>query len=143
MGKKTGPKPGDHEKRTKLCGHYLTLTDWFTLKDMAERGGFKSTGALTSAVLEPIIQGRFSMKSAVVCINRIQAFMQSNGLKFDASWADVRDGMLDLFTPPPPIVPEENEDLSQLEEDLEILLEQVRTQRKQQTNNKKHDYANR
>lgn len=128
---KRGPIPGTHEKRTRLVGFYLTPTDYIALDDMRTKGGFKSVSSVVTAIVEPLIQDRLSVMSAVRSITRIQRFMTERGGRFDASLKDVRDGMLNLFTPPPPIIPDDDdpekaaEYLSQLKADLRALLAEL------------------
>jgi 4-hydroxyphenylpyruvate dioxygenase-like putative hemolysin len=126
--KKTGRPPVEGEKRTKLVAFYLTETDFAALKDLAEKGGFKSTSSLLTALNEPVIQERLTLVSSVKALSRVQRFMESNGAKFDASWSDVRDGMLKLFTPPPPALPDELLNISQLKQDLLGLLDELEKQ---------------
>jgi hypothetical protein len=136
-----GRPPVEGEKRSKLVAFYLTETDHRKLKKLAEEGGFRSTSNLLTAVNEPIIQGGFALATGVKTLSTVQRFMEANGVKFEASWADVRDGMLKLFTPPPPTLDPQLLDISQLKQDLRDLLDELENQTK--TQKQKHDYANR
>jgi len=127
-GMKQPPKgrpPVEGEKRTKLVAFYLTETDYNALKGLAEKGKFKSTSSLLTALTEPVIQGKLSLRSSVTALSRVQRYMEANGAKFTASLADVRDGMLQLFTPPPPTIPDEVLNISQLKQDLRDLLDEL------------------
>lgn len=120
-----GRPPVEGEKRTKLVAFYLTETDHNKLKTAAEKGGFKSTSSLLTALNEPVIQGGLSMVSAVRALSTVQRFMESNGAKFDAKWADVGQDMLKLFAPPPPPLDPALLDISQLKQDLRDLLDEL------------------
>lgn len=138
--KETKPRTGrpiaPGEKRTKLVAFYLTETDFASVKDYAERGGFKSTSRLIAALVEPVVQGGFSIRSAATAVNRIQAFMAANGATFKISLSEVGQAVLQLFTPPPPTIPDDVEDLSQLKADLRALLAELENQTTNHNNTK-------
>jgi hypothetical protein len=140
MKKTNGRPPVEGDKRSKLVAFYLTLNDHHTLKDLAAKGGFKSTSSLLTALVEPVIQGNLALRSAVSAITRVQRFMESNGAKFGASLSDVKDGVLQLiWSAPPPVIPDDVEDISQLKADLRALLAELEkqgNQTKQPTNHK-------
>jgi 4-hydroxyphenylpyruvate dioxygenase-like putative hemolysin len=125
------PEP---EKRTKLVAFYLTHTDHDALRELAHKGRFKSTSSLLTALIEPVIQGRLSLLAAVKALSRVQRFMEANGAVFKASMGDVRDGMLQLFSPPPPTIADEMLDLSQLKQDLRDLLDELENPENQPNN---------
>jgi len=123
--KKTAGRPAvPGDKRDKLTAFYLTPSDFEKLRKCADIGGFKGTSTLLTAIIEPIIQGGFSIASAARALNRVQKYSEANGLKFDVSWRAVVEGARDLFAPPPPI-PDDVEDLSQLKADLRALLAEL------------------
>lgn len=134
MKKIIGRPPLDSEKRIKLVAFYLTQTDHDLLKKAADKGKFKSTSSLITSMVEPVIQGGFSLRAAVRAIGRVQQYMEANGVKFTASFSDVKEGMLQLFTPPPPIIPDDVEDLSQLVSDLRTVADELENQTKNTTN---------
>lgn len=126
--KKIGRPPTDTEKRTKLVAFYLTETEFQQLKRWADRGGFKSTSSMLTALVEPVIQGGLSLVSAAKAISRVQRFMEANGEKFSASMSQVKQGMLNIFTAPPPIIGDDMLDNSQLQADLRALLAELENQ---------------
>ena len=129
MKKPHGRPPSEGDKRTKLVAFYLTPNDHHTLKNIAEKGGFKSTSSLLTALIEPVIQGRLALRSALSAITRVQRFMESNGAKFGVKAADVKEGILNLiWSPPPPVIPDAVEDISQLKKDLRALLAELENQ---------------
>lgn len=130
---KTGRPIAEGEKRTKLVAFYLTENDFASLKEFAEKGGFKSTSSLLTALNEPLIHGRLSLSSGVKALSRVQRFMEASGPKFKATWKDVGEEMLNLFTPPPPTIPEDVLNISQLKQDLRALLEELENQTTNQT----------
>jgi len=125
MKKPQGRPQVEGEKRSKLVAFYLTETDYASLKRIAEIGGFKSTSSLLTALTEPVIQGRLSFVSGVKALSRVQRFMESSGAKFDATWTEAGEQMLQLFTPPPPTIPDDVLNISQLKQDLRDLLEEL------------------
>lgn len=129
-----GRPPVEGEKRAKLVAFYLTETDYATLKHLAEKGGFRSTSSLITSLVEPVIQAKLSLRSSVQALSRVQRFMESNGAKFGATLADYREGMLQLFAPPPPTIPDEVLDISQLKADLRALLAELENQTKNNNN---------
>lgn len=133
MAKKMGRPPAEGEKREKLVPFYLTQSDHELLKKAADKGKFKSTSSLITAMVEPVIQGGFSLRAAVQAISRVQKFMEGNGVKFSASFSELKDGMLKLFTPPPPIIPDQIEDLSQIIQDLRRLADELEKQTETKT----------
>lgn len=129
MKKPTGRPPVEGDKRTNLVAFYLTVNDHRLLKMAADKGGFKSTSSLVTALVEPIIRGGFSLRASVRAIGQIQRFMEANGVKFKASMADVKEGLLNLvFSTPPPIISDEIEDLSQLISDLRRVADELENQ---------------
>lgn len=118
------PTPG--EKRSKLVAFYLTEGDANSLKEQAEKGKFKSMSSFVTAVIEPMIQGGFSLKSGVRGLLRVQAYMEKNGALMGVGGPlGLAQEVLDLFRPPPPIVPEDDYDISHLKEDLRELLDEL------------------
>jgi hypothetical protein len=136
MRKPAGRRPVPGEKREKLVQFYLTKVDAEQLSEYVQQGKFKGVSTLLTALCEPIIQGGLSVQAAARSVSRIQKFMEKNGAPCGINGRVILDAVRDLFAPPPPI-PDDIEDLSQLEADLEEALEEVRTKRKQQTNNQK------
>jgi len=128
------PVPGD--KREKLVPVYLTRATAEKLRRYAELGKFKGTSTLLTAILEPIIDGGLSVQSAARSLNRVQNFMMKNGAPFTASLKNIMDAGRDLFAPPPAI-PDDVEDISQLKADLRALLAELEKQTETQTNNTK------
>lgn len=126
--KKTGRPIVAGDKRSKLVAFYLTPDDASKLKNRAEKGGFKSMSSLVTALMEPIIQGGFSLRSGVSALSRVQKFMESNGDTMSLTMSGLKEELLALWQPPPPIVPEEY-NISQLKQDLqELLIELEETQ---------------
>jgi hypothetical protein len=143
MKKPLGRPPVEGEKRSKLVAFYLTETDFAALKDLAEKGGFKSTSSLLTALNEPVIQERLSLVSGVKALSRVQRFMESNGAKFEASWTEVGQGMLKFIAPPPPALPDELLNISQLKEDLLGLIKDLEKQETKPKTIKPDDHINR
>jgi len=119
------PVPGD--KRERLVQFYLTKVDAERLVTMATQGGFKGTSTLLTALVEPIIHGGFSVEAAARSVNRLQKHMERNGAKFTVTLKSLFQSGRDLFAPPPPI-PDDVEDLSQLKADLRALLAELENQ---------------
>jgi len=126
--------PGD--KRDKLVSFYLTQVDAETLKSLADKGGFKGTSTLLTALIEPIIHGGFSIHSGCRSINRVQKFMENNGVKTSISGQVLMEVVRDLFAPPPPI-PDDVEDIFQLKADLRALLAELEKPTENQRTNEK------
>lgn len=126
--------PGD--KRDKLVSFYLTQVDAEKLRSFADRGGFKGTSTMLTALIEPLIQGGLSIQSGCRSINRVQKFMENNGVKTSISGQILIDAVRDLFAPPPPI-PDEVEDISQLKADLRALLAELEKPTENQPTNEK------
>lgn len=128
--KKAGRPPTPGENRDKLVSFYLTKTDWDILSKVAKEGGFRGTSTLLVSLVEPILQGGFSIQSACRSVNRIQKFMEGNGVKFGMRWDDLFSFGRDLFSPssPPPPIPDDIEDLSRLKADLRALLAELENQ---------------
>lgn len=138
MKKNPGGRPiVPGEKRDKMFCIYLTQTDYAKLKDYALKGGFKSSSALAVAIVEPIIQGGLSLRSAITGVHRIQEFMAKNGVKFGGTVTELGQAVMNLFTPPPPTIPDDVEDLSQLKADLRALLAELENQTKPNPKNQK------
>lgn len=114
--------PGD--KRDKLVSFYLTQVDAEKLRSYAESGGFKGTSTMLTALIEPLIHGGLSIRSGCRSINRIQKFMENNGVKTSVTGKILMEAVRDLFAPPPPI-PDDVEDISQLKADLRALLAEL------------------
>lgn len=128
MKKPAGRKPVPGEKREKLVQFYLTETDSKQLTKYAvELGKFKGVSTLLTALVEPIIQGGFSVQAAARSVIRIQRFMEKNGAPVGVNGRVILDAFRDLFAPPPPI-PDEPEDVSQLKADLRALLRELEGQ---------------
>ena len=124
MKKTAGRPPVPGEKRTKLVQFYLTESDAARLANFAKIGGFKGVSTFLTALNEPIIQGGLAVRAAARSMNRIQKFMENNGTKFGVKSGDLFEAVRDLFAPPPPI-PDDVEDLSQLKADLRALLAEL------------------
>jgi hypothetical protein len=138
--KKTGRPEVPGDKRDRLVQFYLTQNDAALLEKMVEKGKFRGISTFLTALVEPILQGGLSVESAARSVVRIQQFMVKNGAEFEVNWKHIFQTTRDLFAPPPRIIPDEPEDLSQLKQDLRDLLEQLENQTKTK---QKHDYANR
>lgn len=116
------PVPG--EKRDKLVAFYLTQVDYATVAKAASLGGFKGASTLLTALVEPIVHGGLSVEAAARSVNRIQRQMELKGVKFTVSLASLLKSGRDMFAPPPPI-PDDVEDISQLKADLRALLAEL------------------
>ncbi len=126
--------PGD--KRDKLVSFYLTKVDAERLKRFADKGGFKGTSTLLTALIEPIIHGGLSVQSGCRSINRVQKFMKDNGSPMTVNGRILMEAIRDMFAPPPPI-PDDVEDLSQLKADLRALLAELEKPTENQPTNEK------
>lgn len=127
MKKPTGRPPVQGDKRDKLVSFYLTKVDSEKLKKFADLGGFKGTSTLITALMEPIIHEGLSVQGAARAVNRVQKYMERNGVKFTVTFRELLKTGRDLFGPPSPI-PEDIEDISQLKADLRALLAELENQ---------------
>lgn len=136
MKKPSGRPPTEGDKRDKLVSFYLTQVDAQKLRKFANNGGFKGTSTLLTALVEPIIHGGFSIQSGCRSINRIQKFMKDNGAPMGVNGRILMEAIRDMFAPPPPI-PDDVEDISQLKADLRALLAELEKPTQKPTDNKK------
>lgn len=125
--KKNGRPPVPGDKRDKLVQFYLTQKDASRLALCVEAGKFKGVSTFLTALVEPILQGGLSIQSAARSVNRLQKHMERNGAGIGVNWKIIRDATRDLFAPPPPL-PDDVEDLSQLKADLRALLAELEKQ---------------
>lgn len=128
MKKANGRPPVPGEKRIKLVAFYLTESDQESLKKTAAEGGFKSMSSVVTIMMESLIHGGFSLKSAAFGLSLVRGQMQKNGVKFTASPKEMAQAVFDLFVPPPPLISDDEIDLSQLKHDLRSLLDELETQ---------------
>jgi 3-methyladenine DNA glycosylase AlkC len=100
---------------------------------MVQAGKLKGMSTLLTALVEPILQGGLSVESAVRSVRRLQRRLEDKGTKLNVDWSSLLETARDLFAPPP-MIPDDldNQDLSQLEQDLEALLADVRNQKNKQ-----------
>lgn len=70
------------EMRSKMIGYYLTPDDARNLEDFAKVSGFRSTGQLTTAIMERLLIGGFAPLCFAKIGLQIQAFAQKNGNPF-------------------------------------------------------------
>lgn len=122
----TGGKGGSAKHaavfRDKLTAFYLTEQDASYLREIAHRGGFRSTSHLVTAIVEPLCLGAFSLTSWVRNGARIQKHMESRGVRFTADWSSLV-GLLKLEVPP--AIPEEPISIEQLKADLQKVVQVI------------------
>jgi hypothetical protein len=131
-----GRRPGKRQivTRTKLVAFYLADHDASYLRDVAHRGGFKSTSHLLTAIVEPLLQGGLSMLAFVRSGARMQKFMEGHGVELTADWSS----LVELFkSQVPPAIPEEPISIDQLRRDLEKVVEVIVNEQRRQHNTNK------
>jgi hypothetical protein len=126
------PEPTQPIQRTRMATFYITEHDYRKLKRYAADGGFKGVSHMITAIVEPLLQGDFSIMSFVRSAKRLQKFMESNGAQFVVDSSSLRE--LPFFAPPPPPIPEEPISVDQLRKDFERVLAVL--EREQRATNK-------
>jgi hypothetical protein len=114
------PQSSEPIQRTRMATFYITEHDYRKLKRYAADGGFKGVSHMITAIVEPLLQGDFSIMSFVRSAKRIQKFMEANGAQFVVDSSSLRE--LPFFSPPPPPIPEEPISVEQLRKDFERVL---------------------
>lgn len=139
--KKTEPQPPP--TRTRMATFYVTEHDHHKLRRYAADGGFKSTSHLITAIIEPLLQGDFSIMSFIRSAKRLQKFMESNGAHFAVDSSSFRE--LPFFAPPPPPIPDEPISVDQLRKDFERVLAVLEREQRPTTkpHTKHHDHPSR
>jgi hypothetical protein len=141
MAKQIKLKPGDEPKnrggrppfpgdtREQLVQFYVTKRDATTLRILATAAGLRGVGTVLCALVEPIVQGGFSVVSAGRSVVRLQRLVQkrSGGRSFAPAVSALFEGVRDLFAPPPPI-PDEPEDLLKLRDDMRAALAELESE---------------